>query len=102
MIARLIHTIQPLLPFAQSSVGPGAHPRDLASGERIPYPTTAPNSIEKVVWGPMMIPCPTYAGEKFTVQSHSLARYEPNSGTLFNGIKYETKVCSNGQIIQKI
>jgi hypothetical protein len=33
MIAKLIHTIHPLLPVAQSSVGPGAQPRDFASGE---------------------------------------------------------------------
>ena len=59
MMAKLIHTIHPLLPFSQSSTGPGAQPLDLASGDKIPHPTTAPRSMCRVVAGPMMIPCPT-------------------------------------------
>ena len=56
MIARLIHTIQPLLPVLQSDTGPGAHPRLLAIGERMPQPMMAPISMWVVVVGPMMIP----------------------------------------------
>ena len=58
MMAKLTHTIHPLLPVDQSSTGPGAHPLLFARGDRIAQPRTAPSSMWRVVAGPMMIPWP--------------------------------------------
>ena len=82
IIASDTHTIHPLLPSSQSSTGPGAHPRFFARGERKPQPIIAPRSMCKDVEGPMMIPCPTYAGEGLRVQSQPWASVVPKMGRL--------------------
>ena len=58
MIAKLTHTIQPLLPVSQSATGPGAQPFDLARGERMPQPRSAPKNMWEVVARPMIMPWP--------------------------------------------
>lgn len=93
MMASETHTIHPLLPVCQSPTGPVAQPRDLANGDRTPQPKTAPKSICIQVAGPMMIPCPTYAGDGFRVQRQFCARERPSMGISRTwGTKYEKRV----------
>ena len=44
MIAREIHSTQPVAPDFQSPIGPGAHPLCLAKGPSMPYPEQAQSS----------------------------------------------------------
>jgi hypothetical protein len=69
IMAKDTQIIHPLLPFAQSSTGPGAQPLCLAIGDKIAQPRTAPRSMCIEVEGPMIMPWPTYAGEGLRVHS---------------------------------
>ena len=60
----------------------------------MPHPRMAPISICIVVAGPMIMPCPTYAGDGLRVHSQFVAKDVPKIGmSLSCGMKYETSVC---------
>lgn len=49
-------TIHPRAPSVLDETGPGAHPRCLDSGDKIPQPTNIPAVIDNVTGKPMITP----------------------------------------------
>jgi hypothetical protein len=60
-------TTHPLAPSVLEETGPGAHPRCLDKGDRIPQPTNIPAVIDKVTGKPMMTPTDQPPGDLSTI-----------------------------------
>mmetsp|Transcript_42400 Transcript_42400/g.106378 ORF Transcript_42400/g.106378 Transcript_42400/m.106378 type:complete len:281 (+) Transcript_42400:253-1095(+) len=78
MTARLTQSTHPLAPVCQSVMGPGAQPAARTTGPSHAYPTSAPASIDSVVRGPMIMPCPTYPNAGTISQPQAAAACTPS------------------------